>query len=36
MLYIIDKAIRFKVMQLIRKEIDLAIAKAIFNAFKLT
>ena len=35
MLYIINKATRFEIARLIRKEVDLAITKIIFNAFKL-
>lgn len=35
MLYIINKIINFKAMQLIRKKANLATVKAIFNAFKL-
>tara|TARA_R110002060_G_scaffold23214_1_gene31470 strand:+ start:339 stop:470 length:132 start_codon:yes stop_codon:yes gene_type:complete len=34
MLYIINKATRFKATQLIRKRANSAITKAIFNAFK--
>ena len=34
MFYIINKVTRFKVTQLIHKKANLAIAKAIFNAFK--
>jgi len=35
-LYIVNKVIRFEAARLIRKDAGLAIAKAMFNAFKST